>query len=136
MGTWAGISKLLLVACVFPSLTTRTVNTVTLMSCEDVAAVATFTAVVALLRGDGIIGDLSVFSECKSTTESMITPNEDLITLGTSTFCVGIGEFIVIEIAPLVTFKDALTPDCVRWINDTTIFIMRRREVYTAFYEL
>ena len=83
MGTWDGISKLLLVAQVFPSLTTQTVDTGTLLSFEDVAAVATVMAVAAVLRGDGIIGYLSVFSECKLTTESMITCNKALTTSGT-----------------------------------------------------
>ena len=136
MGTWAGISKLLLVARVFPSLPTRTVDTGTLLSCEDVGVVATVTAVAAVLRGDGIMGDLSVFSECKLTTESMITSNEALTIPGTALAYGGIGELIVIAIALLITFKDALTPDCVRWRNDTTFFIMQRREVYTNFYEL
>ena len=136
MGTWAGISKLILVARVFPSLPTQTVDTGTLLSCENVAAVATFTAVAVVLRGDAIMGDFSVFPECKLTTESMITPNEALTISGTSLVCGGIGELIVIAISPLTTFKEALTPDCVRWRNDTTFFIMQRQEVYTAFYEL
>ena len=98
------------------------------MSCEDVAAVATFTAVVALLRGDGIMGDLSVFSEFKLTTKSMITSNEGLTISGTALVCGGIGDLIVIVIALLITFKDALTPDCVRWRNDATFFSMHRHE--------
>ena len=57
MGTWAGISKLLLVACLFPSLPTQTVDTGTLLSCEDVVVVETVMAVSAVLRGDGIMGD-------------------------------------------------------------------------------
>ena len=78
MGTWSGIYKLLLVASIFPSLSTRKVDTGTLLSCENVAAVATFTAVAVVLRGDAIMGDFSVFPECKLTTESMITSNEAL----------------------------------------------------------
>ena len=136
MGTWAGISKLFLVACVFPSLTTQMVDTSTLLSCEDVAAVATVTAVAAVLRGDGTMGNLSVFSECKLTTESMITSNEALTISGTALVFGGIGELIVITIALSINFKDALTPDCVWLRNETTFFIMQRREVYTAFYEL
>ena len=62
MVTCAGISKLLFVARVFPSLPTQTVDTGTLLSCEDVMAVATFTAVAAVIRVDIIMGDLSVFS--------------------------------------------------------------------------
>ena len=96
-------------------------------------AVATVTAVAAVLRGDDIMGDLSVFSECKLTTESMITSNKALTISGTSLVFGGIGELIVIAIALLITFKDVLTPDCVRWRNDTTFFIMQRQEVYTAF---
>ena len=41
-------------------------------------------AVAAVLRWDGIMGDFSVFSECKLTTESMITPNKALTILGTT----------------------------------------------------
>ena len=136
MGTWAGISKILLVARVFPSLPTRTVDTGTLLSCEDVAAAATVTAVAAVLRGDGIMGNLSVFSECKLTTDSMITPKKYLTISGTPLFFGGIGKLIVVALALLITFKDALKPDCVRWRNATTFFIMQRREVYTNFYEL
>ena len=106
------------------------------MSCEDVAAVATVTAVAAVLRGDGIMGNLSVFSGCKLTTESMITTKKDLTISGTSLVFGGIGKLIVIAIALLITFKDALKPACVRWRNATTFFIMQRREVYTAFYKL
>ena len=69
MGTWAGISKLLLVAHVFPSFPTRTVDTGTLLSCEDVAAVKPVAAVAVVLKGDGIMGNLSLFSECNLTTE-------------------------------------------------------------------
>ena len=138
MGTWVGISKILLVARLFPSLPTQTVDTDTLMSCEGGAAVAAAaaTAVAEVLRGDSIMGDLSVFSVCKLTTESMITSNESLKISGTALVRGGIGELIVIAIALFITFKDALTPDCVRWINDTTFFIMKRREVYTDFYKL
>ena len=82
MGTWAGIFKLLLVACVFPSLPTRMVDTGTLLSCEDVAAVAVVTAVAAVLRGGGIMGDLLVFPECKLTTELIITFYKALTILG------------------------------------------------------
>ena len=89
-----------------------------------------------MLRGDGIMGDLSVFSECKLTTESMIPSKEALTIPGTTLVCGDIGELIVIVIVLLVTFKDALTPDYVRWRNYTKFFIMQRREVYTAFYEL
>ena len=99
-------------------------------------AAATVTAVAAVLRGDAIMGDLSVFSECKLTTESMITSNKALTISGTALVCSGIGELVVIVILLLITFKDALTPDCVLWENDTTFFIMQRREVYTAFYGL
>ena len=106
------------------------------MYCEDVAAVTTFTAVEAVIRGDGVMGNLSVFPECKLATDLIITSNEDLTISGISLVCGGIGYLIVIAIALLITFKDALTPDCVRWINDTTFFIMKRREVYTDFYKL
>ena len=136
MGTWSGIYKLLLVASIFPSLSTRKVDTGTLLSCEDVATVATVTAVAAVLRGDGIMSNLSVFSERKLTTESMITSNKALTISGTELVCGGIGELIVITIALLITFKDPLTSDCVRWRNYTKCFIMQRQEVYTDFYEL
>ena len=99
-------------------------------------AVATVTSVAEVLRGDSIMGDFSVFSECKLTTESMITSNKALTISGTSLVCGGIGELIVIVVSLLVNFKDTLTHDCVRWRNDTTFFIMQRREVYTNFYEL
>ena len=111
MGTWADISKLLLIARVFTSLPIRTVDTGTLLSCEDVAAVATVMAVAAVLRGDGIMGNLSVFLECKLTTESMITSNKYLTISGTELVFSGTGKLIVITILLLIAFKDALTPD-------------------------
>ena len=109
------------------------VDTGTLLSCEDVATVSTFMAVAAVLRGDGIMGNLSLFSDCKLTIESMITSNKALTISSTALVFNAIGYLIVIAVALLITFKDVLTPDCVWWRNGTTFFIMRRQEVYTAF---
>ena len=61
MGTWAGIFKILCVACVLLSSHTRTVYIDTLLYSENVAAASTVTEVSAVLRGDGIMGDLSIF---------------------------------------------------------------------------
>ena len=96
-------------------------------------AVAAVTAVTAVLRGDGIMGDLSVIPECKLTTESMITSREALTISSTALVCGGIGELIVIVIALLITFKYTLTPDCVRWRNDTT-FLLCSAEKFTLIF--
>ena len=62
-----------------------------LAHCFSFEDVATVEAVKAVLRGDGIMGNMSVFLECKLTTDSMITSKKDITILVTALVCGCIG---------------------------------------------
>ena len=63
----------------------------------------------------------------------MITSNKTLTISGTVLVCGDFGELIAITIALLITFKDALTPDCAQWRNDTTYLLCSAKKFTLLF---